>query len=287
MSSTPHRVIDVHHHYWWLGKRSHRWPAAAGDTLHRSFTPEDFQAAMKKAGVHAALLIQSLNDYDETKEFLAIAAKVPHILGVVGWVPLGDADVTAQHLDKMEHGELLVGIRHLINFEPDLNWLLRDGVIASIGEIARRGLVFDIVPINAVQFDAVLDIAARYPHMSVVLDHLARPPVGQADSVEWSERITRAAALPNVSIKLSVGLDVLMGWTWSVEQLRPYVHTVLQAFGPARVMAASNWPVCHLAADYSTVWNGIHALCADLSAADRADVLGGNAIRIFKLRKSI
>lgn len=278
-------VIDVHHHYWWLGKRSHRWPAAARNALDRSFTPEDLRPRMQAASVDAGLLVQSLNDDAETREFLELATASPRIAGVVGWVPLGDPVATARHLDDLPHRELLVGIRHLINFEPDSRWLLQPGVMQSIGELDRRGLVFDSVPVDAVQFDAVLEVARRYPSMPVVLDHLARPPVGKPEQQAWRDRIRQAAQRPNVSIKLSVGLDVLLGWAWSVAQLRPHAETVLEHFGPDRVMAASNWPVCNLAAGYETVWSGLRELISPLPATAQAAILGGNAVRIFRLDK--
>ena len=285
MKHASDRVIDAHHHYWWLGKRRHLWPAAAGDKLNRSYTPEDFEPLRAAAGVDAAVLIQSRNDYEETVEFLELAGRRQDIAGVVGWVPLGAAVETSLRLDALPHLDKLVGIRHLINFESDSRWLLRDGVMASIGEIDRRGLVFDAVPVDSVQFDAVLEVASLYPRMHVVLDHLARPPVGGTENQEWRKRIAKAARQPNVSIKLSVGLDVLMGWVWSVDQLRPHVALVLDEFGSKRVMAASNWPVCNLAADYQTVWDGLRALTSGLPAAGQAAVFGGNATKIFQLRE--
>lgn len=285
MTSSLDRVVDAHHHFWWQGKRAHRWPAAVGDRLSRSFTPEDLRPQMKSAGVDTGVLMQSLNDFEETVEFLKLAASSPTIAGVVGWVPLESRRETAGCLDALPHPELLAGVRHLINFEPDPRWLKRENVIESIGEIARRGLVFDTVPVDATQFDAVLDVAERFPSMPVVLDHLARPPVGRSDAAEWDARVRRAAQQPNVSIKLSVGLDVVLGWTWSVSQLRPYADTALEQFGPHRVMAASNWPVCTLAAEYEAVWSGIRELVSPLSTTDRAAVLGGNALRIFNLHK--
>jgi L-fuconolactonase len=288
MSANASLVVDAHHHYWWQARRPHRWPAAAGSTLERDFTPLDLEPEMRKAGVDGAILMQSLNDSNETAEFLSLAASSKTVLGVVGWVPLDSPEIAARALDQLAPQGKLVGVRHLINFEPDPHWLLQDGVLASIEMLMERRLVFDVVPVNATQFEAVLSIAERNPSLRIVIDHLARPPIGQSqDQVQtWRTLVTRAAAHPNISIKLSVGLDVLMGWSWSTEQLRPYAEHVLEAFGADRVLAASNWPVSNLAADYQAVWSGIRNLTAQLSSAQRAAVMGGNAVEVFNLETS-
>ena len=93
----------------------------------------------------------------------------------------------------------------------------------------------------------------------------------------------QAAALPNVSVKLSVGGDVVSRWTWSTEQIRRYAEHALVHFGADRVMAASNWPVVLLSGGFQEVWNGIGDLCAGLTARERAAVLGDTAMRIYKL----
>ena len=278
------RTIDAHQHFWWLGKRLYRWPDTAQAALSRDFTPDDLAAERTPAGVEGSVLIQSLNDLDETREFLELASHHDDILGVVGWAPLEEPRRAASVLDELlARPGRLVGIRHLINFEPDPDWLLRPNVQECIGEIAARRLVFDTVPNDPRRFDAVLSTAAQHPSMTVVIDHLGRPPVVTGAWHPWADFIRRAADLPNVSIKLSVGLDVVLDWTWSTEALRRYADHVLQCFGPDRVMAASNWPVSTLAGSYSRVWSGVRDLTAHLDAASQAAVLAGTVERVFQL----
>jgi L-fuconolactonase len=227
--------------------------------------------------------MQSLNDLDETAEFLELAARMERILGVVGWVPLTGPDATARSLDALHLSDNLVGVRHLINFEPDPGWLLSPNVQESVDVIASRGLVFDSVPNDPLRFEAVLATAERRPGMRVVIDHLGRPPVAAAGWEPWASLISRAAELPNVSIKLSVGLDIALGWTLSTEELRRYADHTLDCFGPERVMAASNWPVSTLAGDYGAIWRGIRILVSDLAPPEREMVLGGTARQVFGL----
>lgn len=280
-------VIDAHQHFWRYGARAHAWPGTAMTALARDFTPDDLRREMRAAGVDRTLLIQSLNDAEETAEFLALAARTEWILGVVGWVPLTHPDRLARLIESIPHRAHLLGVRHLINFEPDPHWLLRPEVQESVDVIAAQGLVLDAVPNDPIRFEAVLDTAERRPHMPVVIDHLARPPVDSGGWEPWATLIARAAALPNLRVKLSIGLDVALGWRWSAEALRPYVDHVLSLFGPGRVMAASNWPVGLLAGSYAELWSGTRALLAGLGVEERSLVLGGTATRTFQARQAI
>lgn len=276
-------MIDAHQHFWWMGRRPHAWPPSARPTLDRDFTPDDLAGAMAAAGVGGTLLMQSLNDADETDEYLALADVTPWILGVVGWLPLRDPEATARTLARLGGSTGLVGMRHLINFEPDPRWLLAPEVQEAVAVVAAAGLVFDAVPNDAARFSAVLATAERHPRMPVVLDHLARPPVGGGDEAGWRAMIDRASALPNVAIKLSVGLDVVLAWRWSAEAVRPFADHVLARFGPDRVMAASNWPVGLLAGSYGEIWSGIADIVARFDPAAVPAVMGGTCRRIFRL----
>ena len=133
------------------------------------------------------------------------------------------------------------------------------------------------------QLEAVLETARRLSDLPVVINHLGRPPVPDQGWEPWAGLIARAAECPNVSMKLSAGLDIVMRWRWSTDGIRRYVDHVLDRFGPDRVMAASNWPVILLGGSYAEVWRGITDLVSGLSASERAAVLGGTAERIYRL----
>src|SRR5574337_619855 len=124
-------VIDCHQHFWVFGKRAHKFPPAVGTRLDRDFTPEDLRPQLKAAGVDATVLVQSLNDLDETREFLDLSRTVDYVAGVVGWVPLTDPSVCARALNDLKPRGKLVGIRPLIAYEPDPGWLLQAGVRQS------------------------------------------------------------------------------------------------------------------------------------------------------------
>jgi len=180
-------------------------------------------------------------------------------------------------------GGKLVGVRHLISNEPDPRWLLQDGVLESLKLLAAAKLAFDAIPVNTAQFESVLEVAGRLHELKVVINHLGRPPLPEQGWEPWATQVARAAEHRNVSMKLSIGLDIIMRWRWSTDAVRRYSDHVLDLFSPDRVMAASNWPVILLGASYAETWSGITELVADLSADERRAVLGGTAKRIYGL----
>jgi L-fuconolactonase len=278
-------MIDAHHHFWWTGRHKYTWPEQVGDRFARDFTPDDLRGELARCGVKGTVLVQVLHQVGgETEECLDLSNEVDFVRGVVGWLPLADPDATGQALERLRsRGGKLVGVRHLISNEPDPRWLLQDGVIESLKLLAAAKLAFDAIPVTAAQFESVLDVAERLPELKLVLNHLGRPPIPEQGWEPWATQIARAAEHRNVSIKLSIGLDIIMRWRWSTEAIRPYSDHVLDLFSSNRVMAASNWPVILLGASYEEAWNGITELLTGLSADERHAVLGGSAKRIYGL----
>jgi L-fuconolactonase len=277
-------MIDSHHHFWWTARHTYTWPAAAGDRLARDFTPEDLRPELARCGIQGTVLIQVRHEVSgETEEFLDLSREVDFVRGVVGWLPLIDPDATGQALERLRGRGKLVGVRHLISNELDPRWLLQETVIESLGLLAAAGMVFDAIPINAAQFESVLEAAERVPALKIVINHLGRPPIPERGWEPWATQIARAAEHRNMAIKFSIGLDVIMRWRWSLEELRRYSEHALDLFSPERVMAASNWPVILLGPSYEETWRGIASQVAGLSAADRRAVLGETAKRVYEL----
>jgi L-fuconolactonase len=239
---------------------------------------------MRAAGVDGTVLMQSLNDYEETEEFLDIARANPWMRGVVGWVPLDSPAETEAALDMLPQRGPLVGIRHLMRVEATPGFLQRGEVTQSLTLLARAGLVFETVPTDAEQWEQAFAVAKRLPTMPYVVNHLGRPPVPEKGWEPWASFITRAAQHPNMAIKLSAGVAMIQHWRWSTEEIRAYVDHVVASFGPDRVMAGSNWPVVLIAGSYQEIWSGIVALLSGYSEHERALMLGGNAERIYRLR---
>jgi L-fuconolactonase len=279
--STPRR-IDAHHHLWDLSARPQDWLDGLG-TIRRDFGPADLRAVTGPAGIDATVLVQVLNDIDETADFLAVAGKSDLIRGVVGWVGLTAPDVVAQ-LDRLRSGpggDRLVGIRHLVEPEPDPDWLTRPDVLAGLRAVRDAGLVYDVLT-RPHQLPAALAAVRAVPDMVFVLDHLSKPDIAGGVLEPWATHLAALAAEPNVVAKVS-GLVTEAGPQWTVDDLRASVDVALEAFGPDRLMAGSDWPVCLLAASYDEVFDAASQLVSELSAAERDLVLGGTAERVYRL----
>ena len=276
-------MIDAHQHFWRMAKGRHQWSPELGSILNRDFVPNDYRHECQLAGVEGGILVQSVNDSSETEEFLVLAAEDDSILGVVGWVPLSDPQAASEKIEQYLKLPKFVGIRHLINFETDEAWLLRPNVLEAIYIVDHYNLVLDTVPVNERQMRSVMTVADRCPTLEIVIDHLGCPPVNTRSWESWASLIEEAAAFQNISIKLSIGLNVISSWRWNTEELRPYTDHVLTKFGADRIMAASNWPVILLGGNYPEIWKGTTALLHDLDPTQRADVLSKTARRVFKL----
>lgn len=277
-------VIDCHHHVWWLDKFPHQFPPSWGTSLQRDYTPDDLKTELAACSIDGTILVQSLDKYDETLHYLDVAEQNDFIRAVVGWVPLADPPACVRALDALRLRKKFVGMRHLIVYEKDPRWLAQPTVQESLDEFARRGLAFEAITNTAEQMDTVLDTARRLPDLNIVLNHLGRPPLPEKGWEPWASQMERAAAFPNISAKLSVGGDIVWRWKWSTEDIRRYSDHVMAHFQPRRVMAGSNWPVVLLSGSFQQVWRGIEDLLTGLSAADRAEVLGGSAERVYRLK---
>ena len=279
------RIVDAHHHLWDLGVRDQDWitgPALA--PLRRDFLLGDYQSVADVNGIAASVVVQTVTVPGETPELLALAAASDLIAGVVGWTDLAAPDVGDKiaALTEMPGGAKLVGLRHQVQSEPDPDWLTQPDVLRGLGAIARAGLVYDLV-ITAGQLSASARAAAAVPDLVFVLDHLGKPPIAAGHTEPWAQDLRGLAALPNTVAKLS-GLVTEADWRrWQVADLRPYAEVALEAFGPARMMFGSDWPVCTLAATYPDVLAAARDLTAGLSPAEREALFAGTATSVYGL----
>lgn len=276
-------MIDAHHHLWDPARRDYPWLAdAALDPIRRPYTVDDLR---RVSGADATVLVQTVSSTAETEEFLdTAAASGGLIVGVVGWVDLTAPDVADRlaALRERPGGELLVGIRHQVENEPDAGWLLRPDVLRGLTAVTGAGLAYDLL-VNPAQYSSAAELADRLAEARLVLDHAGKPPIAAGEVDDWAGAISGIARRPNVFCKLS-GLVTEADWTsWRTRDLAPYTDHVLTVFGPDRVLFGSDWPVCELAATYDEVVEAAHTLGADLSAAERHEVFEGTARRAYRL----
>ncbi|MER7408299.1 amidohydrolase family protein [Streptomyces sp. NPDC000070] len=273
-------VVDAHHHVWDLSARDQDW-IAEGSPIRRDFTVEDLASQARAAGVDRTVLVQTVTVPEETPEFLALADEHELIAGVVGWTDLTRPDVADElaRLRELPGGRYLKGIRHQVQGEPDPAWLLRPDVRRGLTAVADAGLVYDLVVLPH-QLPACTQAAAALPHLTFVLDHLGKPPIATGALEPWASDLRAFAARPNTVCKLSGMVTEADLASWTIDDLRPYADTVLDAFGPDRLMFGSDWPVCTLAASYADVLDTARRLTGP---SDHARIFGATATRVYDL----
>jgi len=286
-------VIDAHQHFWDVSAHDQPWLRSDPERapLLRNFTLADLAPLAAAEGVTATVVVQTVTEPWETPELLALAAGPGPVAGVVGWADLTAPDVAdvLAALRELPGGDRLAGIRHPVLVEPDPEWLARPGVLRGLAAVAAAGLAYDIVG-EPRHLPAAATAATRLPQLTFVLDHLGNPDLGRrspAASEPWATAVTRLAALPNTTAKLSgiLGVPPPPGTgPGTVSHIRPYYDFVLHAFGPNRLMFGSDWPPCTLEASYAQVCAAARALTADLSPSDRDAIFSGTARSTYRLR---
>ncbi|MCD7445089.1 amidohydrolase family protein [Streptomyces lincolnensis] len=273
-------TVDAHHHVWDLSVRDQDW-IGPDSPIRRDFTVADLAPEARAAGVDRTVLVQTITVPEETPEFLALAAAHALIAGVVGWTDLTRPDIADElaRLRELPGGRYLKGIRHQVQGEPDPDWLLRPDVRRGLAAVAEAGLVYDLVVLPH-QLPACAKAAAALPQLTFVLDHLGKPPIASGALEPWAADVRALAAHPNTVCKLSGMVTEADPASWTVDDLRPYADAVLDAFGPARLMFGSDWPVCTLAAGYGDVLDAARQL---VPAREHRQVFEDTAVRVYDL----
>jgi len=274
--------IDSHQHFWRYTAAEYSWIDDSMSALRRDFLPPEFRGEMERASVDGCIAVQARQTPGETEWLLELADANPFIAGVVGWLDL-QADDAAAHVSRFATHEKLVGVRHIVQDEPDDRFMLRPAFCRGISLLETRDLTYDIL-IYPRQLPAAAELVSRFGHQRFVLDHLAKPEIRRGERREWEKGIRELAKFPLVYCKLS-GLVTEADWThWTADDVRPYLDVAFDCFGPDRLLVGSDWPVCTLAADYARTIGLVDDYMASRPVAERDAVMGGNAVRLWRLR---
>lgn len=275
-------TIDSHQHFWVINDTDYVWMTDAHDTIRRDFLPDDLEPLLDAAGIDGTVAVQARQMVEETAWLLELARLHPRIRGVVGWVPLCDR-AGEPWLERFAADPRLVGVRHVVHDEPDDFFILRADFDEGVRRLAHHGLVYDIL-IFARHLPQTITFVDRHPDQPFVVDHVAKPTIvrGAFDRM-WALGVRDLARRENVACKVSGKVTEVRDAAWDVELLRPYFDTVLEAFGPSRLMVGSDWPVCLLRAPYGEWAAAFDRLVGELSAVEQAAIRGGTACRVYGL----
>jgi L-fuconolactonase len=273
--------IDAHQHFWSYNQREYDWIDETMASIRRDFLPADLKPQLEHTGFEGSVLVQVRQTLDETRWLLELAERNPFILGVVGWVDLRSPRVRAD-LESFAGKSILVGIRHIVQAEPD-DFLLDVDFLRGIAVLEEFDLAYDIL-IYTKHLSVAAEFVKRFPRQRFVLDHLGKPPIKSGAVDLWASGIRELASFPNVYAKVS-GLVTEADWqAWKPEDVRPYLDVAFESFGAKRLMIGSDWPVCTVAASYARVVNLVKDYMSNYAAEDREAVLGGNAANFWRLK---
>ena len=312
-------IIDAHHHLWDRAECPYLMPdlladAQSGHAVRGTIFVE-CRARYRREGDRAR---RSLGE----TEFAATAASEAarstgssHGLcaGIVAFVDLQQDALAVESLidaHTLAACGRLRGIRNISAWGPESaaagamgppqGLLTSPAFREGFARLAERGLTFDAWMFYA-QLAELRDLADAFPDTPIVLNHVGGP-VGsgwnRADRQDifrgWSGAMRTLASCPNVNVKLG-GLGMpIFGFEFheqadppSSQQLadawRPYIETCIQAFGPARCMFESNFPVDKCSFSYPILWNAFKRVTAGCSRQERDQLFAGTASAFYRL----
>ena len=234
--------IDAHQHFWDLSRFEYAWMPPEPSVLRQTFLPDRLERILARNRFDGSVVVQANTLLAETHWLLDLASANEFIRAVVGWVDLTDPRLGSV-LDELQKHPKFKGVRHPVHDEADDNWLMRADVLAGLGELARRGLPYDLL-LRPRHLPLVPRVAERAPGLRMAIDHLAKPPIAAQVREPWARDIEAASKLPQVYCKLSGMITEADPKSWTAGHLRPYVSHVMRIFGPDRLMFGSDWPVC-------------------------------------------
>ena len=273
--------IDAHQHFWVYDQSEYAWIDDSMALLRRDFLPNDLEIELGRKGFQGSVAVQARQTLEETRWLLELATDASFILGVVGWVDLRSSNIRSQ-LEAFGGNPKLVGIRHIVQGEPNDRFLLQPEFLRGISLLEEFDLAYDLL-IYPKHLPVAAEFVRRFPRQRFVLDHLAKPPIKSGSLRPWERGMRELGTLPNVFCKLS-GLVTEADWqNWKPEHIAPYMDVAFETFGPRRLMIGSDWPVCTLAASYTRAIDLVESYLSQHATEVQEAALGGNAQQFWKL----
>ena len=274
-------IIDTHHHFWKYNPVEYDWIDDDMKVIRKNFLPEDLKKVIANSGVDGVVSVHARQSVEETKVLLKYAGENEFIKGVVGWLPLAD-NKFPEILEEFAIDKNLKGIRHVVQGEPNPEFILGKDFNRGISILKNYNLVYDIL-IYEHQLPNAIRFVDLHPTQQFVLDHIAKPKIKAGEIDAWEKNVTELAKRENVACKISGMVTEADFKHWTHEQLQPYFDVILEAFSPKRLMFGSDWPVCLVAVQYNNWLDLVKKQISDFSKDEKDDILYKNAFRIYNL----
>jgi L-fuconolactonase len=278
--------IDAHQHFWHYNPAGYGWISDEMAALKQDFLPQDLQPLLAATGFDGSVAVEARQSLEETRWLLELSARHESILAVVGWADLCSDELPRQLEMFCKHSKFK-GVRHVLQDEPDDQFMLRSDFRRGISRLREFNLTYDLL-IHTRHLPIAVKLVEEFPEQPFVLDHLAKPSISNSKIAgpllsPWREDIQALAALPNVYCKLS-GMVTEAKWNeWQPQDFIPYLDAVFAAFGAERLMIGSDWPVCTLAGDYASTMDIVISYLRQFPPQVQDGILGGNCARFYKV----
>ena len=275
-------LVDTHQHFWNPGRIPQPWMTDEHAAIARTFEPPDLEPLLAGCDVGRTVLVQSAASDEDTDYMFEVAGGVAWVGAIIGWCRLDDAVVARRRLDELRARPKLRGIRHLIHHEPDPHWIIRPAVAEGLALLEDRGLLLELPAVYPNHLPDLPTLAARYPGLTIVVDHLGKPPLGTAGLPRWEELLRAAAAWPNVYGKISGLNTATAAENWTADDLQPAIDIAVDAFGSTRLFCGSDWPVALLNGTYERVWQET-VVAVNRASNEPERILKQNSIELYRL----
>lgn len=274
--------VDAHQHFWLYSPEEYPW---MGDDslspLRHDRLPDHLSELQKRQNFKGSIAVQARQKIEETTWLLELSDRHPDVMGVVGWVDLQSNDIH-QQLESFAAHKKFVGVRHVVQDEPDDHFMARPAFRNGIAALKEFDLAYDIL-IYPQQLQAAIDLVKAFPDQRFVLDHMAKPVIREKLMEPWKSLFVELSHHPNVHCKIS-GLVTEADWqSWTPADLAPYIDIAVDAFSPERIMIGSDWPVCTLAATYAQVTDSFQNHFQNFSENEQIAIFRSNALNFYKL----
>ena len=275
--------IDSHHHFWKYNQAEYGWIDDSMKILRRDYLPSDLQTELVGADFEGSVAVQARQSMEESRWLLDLANRFDFIKGVVGWVDLRSGDDLKYQLDELCRSNKFVGVRHVVHDEPDDMFMLDDAFLDGINLLKDYNLTYDLL-LFPKHLPVAEKVVSLFPEQKFIIDHISKPRIKEGILSPWNEDLYRMAEHKNVWCKLS-GMATEADWqNQGSETFLPYLDLVFEAFGPNRLMAGSDWPVCLLAGGYKNAVGITEKYISGMPDEIRHKIMGLNCVGFYGLK---
>ncbi|MEI9919508.1 MAG: amidohydrolase family protein [Bacteroidota bacterium] len=274
-------IIDGHQHFWRYNPERLGWITDDMKAIRHDFLPKELEQIYRHNDVDGCVAVQVEQTEAENEYLLGFSRQHGFIRGIVGWVDLRATNIK-ERLQYYSEENKIKGFRHIVQGESDPNFLLGDDFCRGIGSLSSHNFTYDILVYHH-QLLQVEPFIEKFPNQPFIIDHIAKPAIAKHEIKQWATHMRAIASHENVFCKLSGMVTEADVNNWTYDDIAPYIDTVLECFGPSRLVYGSDWPVCLVAGSYEEQFGVVQKAIEKLSASEKKQILGENAIHFYNL----